>query len=151
MPLAWWDFRNDGGNFANDVYLTSSLDNGSTWSPNVCVTDRSISRRIGVWYGNADIRQAPGLVATEDFTVVAWDDTRNGDETNESQDIYSTVVQFSPLPPTTPGASQYALAATTGVAAFGVILLVLAAMRRRRATGALDIEALGRGKEVRAN
>ena len=137
VDVAWWDFRNDGGNFANDVYLTSSLDNGTTWSPNVRVTDRSSPRRIGVWYGNADIRQAPGLVATDDFAVLAWDDTRNGDETSQSQDIYSGAVQFDPLASGTPRAAQYGLAAATGVAAFGVILLVVSAVRKRRVPGTL--------------
>lgn len=132
LDVAWWDFRNDGGNFANDVYLASSPDNGTTWSPNVRVTDRSIPRRIGVWYGNADIRQAPGMVATEDFTVVAWDDTRNGDETNQSQDIYSAAVQFGRLAPSTPPAAEYGLAAASAVAAFGVVLLVVSSVRRRR-------------------
>jgi hypothetical protein len=132
IDVAWWDFRNDGGNFANDVYLSSSTDNGASWSPNVRVTDRSIPRRTGVWYGNSDIRQAPGMVATDDFTVVAWDDTRNGDETTESQDIYSAVVQFQPLAPATPKAAQYGLAAASGLAGFGLLLLLVTAARRRR-------------------
>ena len=96
------------------------------------VTDQSIRRRIGVWYGNADIRQAPGMAATDDLTVVAWDDTRNGDETNESQDIYSAAVQYDPLAPATPKAAQYGLAAASGVALFGAVLLVLSAGRKRR-------------------
>ncbi|MDQ4067954.1 MAG: glycoside hydrolase [Actinomycetota bacterium] len=132
IDVAWWDFRNDSGNFANDVYLTSSGDHGASWSPNVRVTDQSIRRRIGVWYGNADIRQAPGIAASDAFTVLAWDDTRNGDETNESQDVYSGVVQFEALPPTTPVAAQYGLAAASGVAGFGIILLLLSVARKRR-------------------
>jgi len=133
VDVAWWDFRNDGGNFANDVYMTSSGDNGSTWAPNIRVTDRSISRRIGVWYGNSDIRQAPGMAATGNFTVVAWDDTRNADDTTQAQDIYSAVAQFHAIAPGTPEAAQYGLAAASGVAAFGLVLLVVAATRRRRA------------------
>jgi hypothetical protein len=132
IDVAWWDFRNDNGNFANDIYLTSSSNNGETWSPNVRVTDRSIPRRVGVWYGNADIRQAPGMAATDRFTIVAWDDTRNTDGTNESQDIYSGVVQFEPLASDTPKAAQYGLAAAAGVASFGVGLLLLSILRRRR-------------------
>jgi hypothetical protein len=97
------------------------------------VTDRSIPRRVGVWYGNADIRQAPGMAATDDFTVVAWDDTRNTEGTNESQDIYSGVVQFNVLAADTPMAAQYALAAAAGVAVFGFLLLALSGSRRRRA------------------
>jgi len=133
VDVAWWDFRNDGGNFANDVYLTSSQDNGTNWSPNVRVTDRSIGRRIGVWYGNSDIRQAPGMIATKNTTVIAWDDTRNGDETTQSQDIYSAVAQFGALEPGTPEAAQYGLAVASGVAAFGLLFLALVASRKRRA------------------
>ena len=150
IDVAWWDFRNDGGNFANDVYLASSHDNGTSWSPNVRVTDRSIGRRIGVWYGNADIRQAPGMAATEDFTVLAWDDTRNGDGVNESQDIYSAVAQFNALAPTTPRAAQYGLAAASGVAVFGVILLLLSAARRRGGGGPVDAGTAPTDQPVRA-
>jgi Neuraminidase (sialidase) len=133
IDVAWWDFRNDGGNFANDVYLASSADNGVSWSKNVRVTDRSIPRRIGVWYGNADIRQAPGIVSTDALTVVAWDDTRNGDEIAQAQDIYSAGVQFDALASDTPKAAQYGLAAASGVAAFGLALLLLSVARRRTA------------------
>ena len=133
IDVAWWDFRNDNGNFANDVYLASSSDDGATWAANVRVTDRSIPRRVGVWYGNADIRQAPGMAATDEFTVLAWDDTRNSDGLNESQDIYSGVVQYDALASRTPNVAHYALAAATGVAAFGLLLLALSASRRRRA------------------
>ena len=150
IDVAWWDFRNDNGNFANDIYLTSSSDNGTTWSPNVRVTDRSIPRRVGVWYGNADIRQAPGMAATDDFTVVAWDDTRNTEGTNESQDIYSGVVQFGALAAGTPKAAQYGLAAAAGVAAFGLVLLALSASRRRRGPAAADAVTSATGGRVAA-
>lgn len=132
IDVAWWDFRNDNGNFANDVYLASSHDNGATWSANVRVTDRSISRRIGVWYGNADIRQPPGIVATDAYTVMAWDDTRNGDETTHTQDIYSSIVQHNPLRPNVPPGMQYGLAGAAGLGVFGVVLLVLGVVHKRR-------------------
>ena len=152
IDVAWWDFRNDNGNFANDVYLASSSDNGATWSPNVRVTDRSIPRRAGVWYGNSDIRQAPGMAATDDFTVVAWDDTRNTEGSNESQDIYSGVVQFEELAAATPPAAQYGLAAAAGVATFGLVLLALSASRRRRGPGPVagDTATTSTGTQVRA-
>lgn len=135
VDVAWWDFRNDNGNFANDVYMTSSDDSGTTWSDNVRVTDRSVSRRTGVWYGNADIRQPPGLVATDAYTVVAWDDTRNGDEATHTQDIYSAVVQHRPLGPSVPAGVQYGLAGAGGLGLFGGVLLLLARADRRRRAG----------------
>lgn len=104
------------------------------------VTDRSVSRRVGVWYGNADIRQAPGMAATNELTVVAWDDTRNGDDANQSQDIYSGAVQFSRLAPGTPAAVQYGLAAACGAAASGLILLAVSARRRRQGARPHDVE-----------
>ena len=64
---------------------------------------------------------------------MAWDDTRNGDETSQSQDIYSAAVQYDRLDSSTPPAAQYALAAASGVAVFGVMLLALSAVRRRGA------------------
>ena len=148
--VGWWDFRNENGNFANDIYLTSSSNNGETWSPNVRVTDRAIPRRVGVWYGNADIRQAPGMAATDDFTVVAWDDSRNTEGTNESQDIYSGTVQFNPLASDTPKGAQYGLAAAAGVAAFGLVLLALSAARRRGAATPTDTVAPATGPRVTA-
>ncbi|MGH9266175.1 MAG: hypothetical protein ACRD1D_15940, partial [Acidimicrobiales bacterium] len=88
VDIAWWDFRNDTGAFLNDVYLSSSVDGGLTWSPNVRVTDRSINRKIGPWSNGYDVRQPPGLAATAPYTIVAWDDTRHGDPDAQAQDVY---------------------------------------------------------------
>lgn len=139
LDVAWWDFRNDTGTFANDVYLTSSSDNGQSWTPNLRVTDRSVNRRIGPWFGNADIRQPPGLVARDELTLVVWDDTRNGDDVTQTQDVYSSIVQYEALGAGTSAASKRWLAAVVG---FGVValgfagaLLASAASRRRRSAG----------------
>lgn len=132
VDVTWWDFRNDNGNFANDVYMASSADTGLTWSPDIRVTDRSIDRHLGVWYGNADIRQAPGMAATDTHTVVAWDDTRNGDTVTHTQDIYSAVVQFSPVGSGMHPAIQYGLAVGLGLAVFGLLLMVLARLVKGR-------------------
>ncbi|MGH9277118.1 MAG: sialidase family protein [Acidimicrobiales bacterium] len=135
VDVAWWDFRHDNGNFATDVYLTSSPDNGATWSPNLRVTDRSVNRRIGVWYGNSDIRQPPGIVATDQFTVVGWDDTRNGDETTQTQDIYTSMVQYELLGSGTSSAARYALGVAAGLAVLGLALLLVALFQPGRRTG----------------
>lgn len=134
VDVAWWDFRHDNGNFATDVYLASSRDDGLTWGPNIRVTDRSISRRTGVWYGNSDIRQPPGIVATGRFTIVGWDDTRNGDETTQTQDIYTAMVQYERLGAGGSSALRYAIGAAAGVGVLGVALLIVAAVQpgRRR-------------------
>ena len=144
IEVAWWDFRNDNGNFATDVYLTTSFDDGASWSPNRRVTDRSISRRIGVWYGNSDIRQPPGIAAMNQFTLVGWDDTRNGDVTTQAQDIYTSVVQYERLGSGTSSALRYGAAAAAGLGVFGVVLLLLAALWKRRQG---DVEATERVME----
>ena len=131
VDVSWWDFRNDNGNFANDVYLASSRDNGATWSANVRVTDRSVGRRTGVWYGNADIRQPPGMAALDTLTLVAWDDTRNGDEVSQTQDIYSSIIQYRPIGGRTSSTALSWLAVASGLAVFGMMLLLLTSGSRR--------------------
>ncbi len=132
IDIAWWDFRNDTGAFHNDVYLTSSSDNGTTWSPNIRVTDRSINRKIGPWSNGYDVRQPPGLAPTARYTVVGWDDTRNGDPDAQAQDIYGTFVQFDELPASTRPALTYAFAAVVGLAIAGVVVSAVAIVIRRR-------------------
>lgn len=138
VDVAWWDFRADAtvGGFVNDVYLASTSDNGQSWSPNVRVTDRSIDRGSGVWYGNADIRQPPGLAATNAYTLIAWDDTRGEVAASDGQDIYSAAVQFEPLDRGASTAARAALGVAVGLALFGGLLLVAALARRRSAATA---------------
>ena len=50
--------------------MTSSSDNGGTWTKNLRVTDQSVNRRIGPWLGNADIRQPLGLVSRNGLSIV---------------------------------------------------------------------------------
>ena len=129
VDVAWWDFRNDTGNFANDIYLTSSSDNGSSWSKNVRVTDRSVNRRIGPWFGNADIRQPPGLVSRDEFTLVVWDDTRNGNDVTQTQDLYSSIVQYQALSSGATPSAKYTLAAVIGFILVSLGFVIHAARR----------------------
>lgn len=130
VDVAWWDFRSDDGTFTNDVYMASSTDNGATWSHNLAVTDRPVDRRLGVWYGNADIRQAPGMVATDRFTVLGWDDTRHGDPTTQTQDVFSAAVQFSPVD-NGDDRAPVVVAIAVGMGAFGLLLLAVTRAQRR--------------------
>lgn len=132
IDVAWWDFRDDPGLYVNDVYYTYSSDNGVTWSPNIRLTDRSIDRTIGPWSNNFDMRQPPGLASTDAFLVTAWDDTRNGDEIGQAQDIYVGAAQFERIGGGTSNAAKYALAAVLGLLAVGVVLLVVGLLVRRR-------------------
>ena len=131
VDAVWWDFRDDRGQIATDVYYTHSLDNGDTWTKNVRLTDKSVNRRIGVWTG-ADIRQPPGVASLEEYAIVGWDDTRLGDETTHTQDIFTRAVQFKALGSGQNDAVRYALGAMLGLAAVGVVLLVFSLVARGR-------------------
>ena len=106
IDVAWYDFRNDptapqdasAGGFGNwsDVYLVSSADGGATWGPNVRVTDGLANRQIGTFnFNNYYLVDQPGVASTDSAAVVAWTDTRNGDDQTQAQDIYSAVVNVS--------------------------------------------------------
>jgi len=132
VDIAFFDTRNDPGTRSNDVYYTSSSDNGATWSKNTRITDKSIDRKIGVFSNNADVNAPPGLVATRNFTLVAWDDTRNGDAVGQAQDIYAVDVQHRELGGGTSKAAKVALAAVVGLLLVGLGLLVMSLLIRSR-------------------
>ncbi len=139
VEIAFWDTRNDPGYRANDVYLTTSRDNGITWSKNTRVTDQSIDRRIGVWSTNFDITSPPGLAPAEAYTMLAWDDTRNTDRTAPDatalggglQDIFVAAVQYEALGGGTSNAAKVALAGVVGLVVVGLVLLAGAVFTRR--------------------
>lgn len=72
------------------------------------------------------------MASTDSVAVVAWDDTRNGDEVTQSQDILTSVVQYRVVGGGVSKNQQYALAAVTGVLAVGLLMVVVAAVSRRR-------------------
>ncbi len=76
LHVAWTDRRLDPNNVLNDVWATTSLDRGRTFSPNARVTDVSTS-----WYQRADARPNFGDYNSSeliDFTrfVTVWADGR---------------------------------------------------------------------------
>jgi hypothetical protein len=125
VDAVWWDFRNDPGTFVNDVYMSTSQDNGATWGANVRVTDQSIDRKLGVWSNGYDIRQPPGIVATDKVTTIAWDDTRLTSAVSEGQDIYVRAAQFAELGGGGSSTPRFALAAIAGLALAGLVLLLV--------------------------
>ena len=135
VDIAFFDTRNDPGTRVNDVYYTSSTDNGTTWSPNIRVTDQSINRRIGVFANNADVNAPPGLAATKAFTLVGWDDTRNGDDVGQAQDLYAAHVQYQEIGGGTSNAAKVALAGVVGLLVVGLALLVLSRFTSRGGEG----------------
>jgi hypothetical protein len=130
IDVAWFDTRNDPGTRSNDVYMTSSTDNGKTWSKNVRITDKLIDRKIGVFGNNADVNAPPGLAATNKLTLLAWDDTRNGDAVGQAQDIYAANVQYQKVGGGTSKAAKVALAAVGGLLVVGLALLLAALLTR---------------------
>jgi hypothetical protein len=101
IDLAWYDYRNDVGwkegdrrATFQDVYYASSTDGGKTFSKNVRVNDRPIDRRFGPKLGS--INGPVGVASTDKVAFIAWDDTRNGNATTSSQDIYFTRARYAP-------------------------------------------------------
>jgi hypothetical protein len=130
LDAIWWDFRNDPGLFANDVYYSYSTDNGTTWSKNERVTDQLIRRKLGVWSNGFDQRQPPGVASSNELAVFVWDDTRDGTELTQTQDIFSAAAQFQAVGSSTATAWWYVSGAAGGLALVGLVLLVSSRMRR---------------------
>lgn len=135
IDVVWWDFRNDPGLYVNDVYYSYSSDNGRTWSKNHRVTDRSINRRIGPWSNNFDMRQPPGVSSTDAAAIFAWDDTREGDEVAQGQDVFSAAGQFKALGTGSSNFLRYAIAVVAGLAVVGIVLLVVTSLRMQGPEG----------------
>jgi hypothetical protein len=139
VEIAFWDTRNDPGYRANDVYVTTSRDNGQTWSANIRVTDQPIDRRIGVWSANFDITSPPGLALAKEYTMVAWDDTRNTDRSAPDatslgggvQDIFVSAMQYEELGGGTSSATKVALAGVVGLLVVGLVLLGVSMVSKR--------------------
>jgi len=149
VDIAFFDTRNDPGTRSNDVYYVSSADNGTTWGPNVRITDKSIDRKIGVFANNADVNAPPGLAATKAFTVVGWDDTRNGDAIGQAQDLYSSAVQYAAVGGGSSSAAKVALAGVVGLLIVGLALLAVSMVSRRNrpaTAGAGEVKAKAKAK-----
>lgn len=138
VDVVWWDFRDGAPRYANDVYYTHSPDNGESWSANTRVTDQSVSRKIGPWSNNYDMRSPPGLTSTNETALVAWSDTRLANAAGQSQDIFAATVQLEELPSQEGNATLLIIVAILGGLLTGSLVLVLVALflsrQRSRAT-----------------
>jgi hypothetical protein len=149
VDVAWWDTRDDPGIRANDVYYTYSEDNGDTWAANRRITDQTIDRRFGVWGNNFDQNSPPGLASTDEYALLAWDDTRlsrgeDGRVVAEDpvlagegvgggvQDVFVSAVQFETIGGGTSSAAKAVLAGVVGLVAVGLVLLIVVMAGRRR-------------------
>jgi hypothetical protein len=133
IDVAWYDQRNVKS-FAEDVYSTYSTDAGATWASNIRVTDQLIDLSMGL-NTNFDIRQPPGIASADQYATFGWADPRLGNPATQTEDVFTTVAQFAALPTGASSTLKYLAAAFAGLAAAGVIILALVAVRRRpRAT-----------------
>jgi Neuraminidase (sialidase) len=117
---------------SHDVYYASSTDNGTTWSKNIRLTDQIVDRRIGIWGNGFDVSAPPGIASTNQLLVVGWDDTRNGTQLTQTQDLFTVDVQYERLGGGTSKAAKVAMAAVGAVGLVGLILLVSSRAARRR-------------------
>ena len=161
IDVAWYDFRNDPfpaptvaptatapflglttdvGVF-DAVYLTSSKDGGDSWSPNLRVSDVPNDRSIGT-AGPQFFVQVPLAVASgEDWSVVAWSDTRNGNRENSAQDIASSVVNFAVSEPGDFRIGHVGAAALAGLVLGAGLAMCVAVASLRRPAGDTAAEA----------
>ncbi|HSH23124.1 MAG TPA: sialidase family protein [Acidimicrobiales bacterium] len=138
VDVAWYDDRlnpaepEDG---LQDVYATSSDNQGRTFSPNVRITDRSMDRTIGVWGNNIDSHHNVGVAATGNATYFAWQDSRNGDPVAQAEDIYMTKLARDASAGAGDGGGSRLLWAGTGAAGAllvaGIALVVASKLNRR--------------------
>ncbi|HEV2071498.1 MAG TPA: sialidase family protein [Acidimicrobiales bacterium] len=151
VDIAWYDFRNSpypeqfpaeftapfnhGG--YQDVYYTWSDDGGRTFAPNVRITDRIINREIGVWSNNIHSHMSVGVASTDEGAYFAWQDSRNGDDLNQAEDVYFASALHEPGAAGEgddgmPGWAVAAIVVTSILAGVGLALLAVSLSARRR-------------------
>jgi hypothetical protein len=62
--------------------------------------------------------------------VFAWDDTREGDDLTQTQDIFSAVAQFEAVGSGSGAGWRYAVGGACGLALVGLVLLLISRYRR---------------------
>lgn len=131
VDIAWLDFRNspypereeagspwNHGGF-QDVYYSHSTDGGESLTPNARITDRLIDREIGVWSNAVHMHGHVGVASTDDTVYFAWQDTRNGDKDDQSEDVYFAAYHLDEAEP---------VAATAGFASRELWMIGVAAL-----------------------
>lgn len=156
VDVAWYDFRNSPvpegvGNYDfnvggfQDVYYTSSTDNGRTFNhPDIRITDRMINRNVGVWSNNYHSHTNVGMTSTEDGVFFAWQDSRNGTAETDAEDVYFASAGLAGSAPRLnaslasdsddSGVPTWAVGLTGLALGLGMATLVFLLLGRRRAT-----------------
>lgn len=139
VDIAWYDFRNsvDGGLSdvgLSDVYYSSSNDQARSFGPDLRVNDRRIDRSIGVWSNNIDSKFNVGVTSGEDVAHVAWQDSRNGREDTNSEDVYMASVNLDGTVDSgaeETGPAAWALVAVGVALGMGIAMVVTVLLGRR--------------------
>ena len=102
IDVAWYDSRYNPGALGNrtetglnDVHYTYSTDGGSTFAPNIRISDRSADRSIGVWANNVDQRLNVGVTSSNESAYITWSDTRNANREFQPEDVYMATVKLN--------------------------------------------------------
>lgn len=130
IDVAWQDDRKTS-DFHFNVRYTYSTDGGATWAPNIQVSDQPINFNYGVSF-NSDIRQPNGVASTDQYAVIGWADTRQANDLTQTQDNYSSAVQFAPLPASGNTKAPVIAAIFGGLVVAGLVLLALLWARKQR-------------------
>ncbi len=139
VDVVWQDNR-DLTDFLINVRYSYSTDGGETWAPNVLVSDQPVDFNFGVSF-NSDLRHPPGVASANEYAWVGWADTREADETTQTQDNFGAGVQFATLPAANSMLPSILAAVFAGLLVAGVVLVVLALRWRRKARSAAATSA----------
>lgn len=131
VDAVWWDNRGLA-DVRFHVRYSYSTDGGQTWAPNVQITDQPV--RFNYGYGPvSDLRFPPGVASTRYYAAFGWTDTRLADDVSQTEDVFGSIAQFSPLPATSNTVWPWVAAAAGGLVVAGVVLLIALTSRRRPA------------------
>lgn len=140
LDVIFYDRRNDPESLRTDVYYTYSADSGTTFAPNLRVTQRTSDPRIGQQYvgaaaeGQVEFGSRLALLSLRDEALMAWTDTRNSRRGSTGQDLFATKVVL----PGDGGQGGPAQAAGALLLGGGLLTLVVVALRRARAVRAAE-------------
>lgn len=143
IDVVWQDNRGLADNLINNRY-TYSTDGGLTWAPTTVVNDRTLDFNYGISF-NSDLRYGPGVASTDQYAVFGWADSRFADAVTQTQDAFSTVAQFAPLPTTSNTVAPKIAAGFAGVVVAGLVLLVVMQVRKRDETPAPSVATSRQG------
>ena len=135
LDVVFYDRRGNVENRGNDVYYSSSVDAGSTYSRNLRLTSWGSDSLVGPMYtavsahGQVEFGSRLALLSERSRALAAWTDTRHTARGNPAQDIFATEVDY----PTVHSPGQVRVGA--GVLAMaGLAALVVVRGRSRRET-----------------